>query len=259
MGLPIGSAVSGAAAGALGGQLEPGFGDSGPAVTNLQELLNGAGANLKTDGTWGPKTDQAVRDFQTQHGLKPDGIAGPKTTAALEHAQPATPSDSKEKPRLDLNKELASPNSKLSVAIGVAEGTRTPEGGLTQAYNGHKDPVKGYNVGTFSYQGKAGSPAQADHQQLQALKQVQPTYENACRKAGLDPANPLLAGAFFDLYNQAPKAAMDKGGLLDQLPALAKKGITPESLAQARYQAFYDPNTQKFDTKMSLPDLKADQ
>ena len=235
------------------------LGDKGPAVGELQQLLNGAGADLKVDSDWGPKTDQAVRDFQQQHGLKPDGIAGPKTVAALQSANSTYASSATSKHELDLNKELESPDSRLSVAIGVAEGTRTPDGKHTAAYNGHTDPVKGYNVGTFSYQGKAGSPAQADWQQLRDLKSAQPAFENACRKAGLDPSEPLLAGTFFDLYNQAPKAATGKGGLLDQLPALAKKGITPENLAQARYNSFYDPDKGKFDTGMSLSKLKADQ
>ncbi len=197
-------------------------------------------------------------DFQKQNGLKQDGIAGPKTLAALAHAQPV------ESPKpagagLDLNRELSSADSRLSVAIGMAEGTRTPDGGRTPAYAGHDDPKSGHNLGTFSYQGKASSPRQADQQQLQELKKLQPTYEEACRKAGLDPANPLLAGSVFDLYNQAPKAVTGKGGLLDQLPALAKKGVTPENLAEARYKSYFDPDTGKFDTKFTLPELKADQ
>jgi len=235
------------------------LGDKGPAVSNVQQLLNQAGANIKVDGDWGPKTDQAVRDFQSQHGLKPDGIVGPKTMAALQGANTTSSSTAAFKNSLDLNKELSSPDSRLSVAIGVAEGTRTPDGSHTPAYNGHADPVKGYNRGTFSYQGKASSPAQADWQQLRELKSAQPAFEHACRKAGLDPSNRLLAGTFFDLYNQSPEAATGKGGLLDQLPSLAKKGITPENLAQARFQSFVDPATGKLDSGMSRNDLKADQ
>lgn len=33
----------------------------------------------KVDGTFGPKTEAAVRALQRQHGLVPDGIVGPKT------------------------------------------------------------------------------------------------------------------------------------------------------------------------------------
>lgn len=53
-------------------------------ATATQQALNRAnGAGLKVDGDFGPKTDSAVRRFQTQQGLKPDGIVGLKTTAAL--------------------------------------------------------------------------------------------------------------------------------------------------------------------------------
>lgn len=237
-------------------------GHKGADVSQVQKLLNANGAGLTVDGDFGSKTEDAVRQFQMQHGLKADGVVGPKTLEKLLNGSSASaaPAAHASGPALDLNRELASPDSRLSVAIGVAEGTRTPDGARTAAYTQHTDPGNGKtNVGTFSYQHGAASPAQADRQQLQEFKRVQPQYENACRKAGLDPSNPLLAATFFDLYNQAPAAAMNKGGLLDQLPSLARKGVTAENLAQARYQSFYDPDKGAFDTNLSLPDLKADQ
>jgi peptidoglycan hydrolase-like protein with peptidoglycan-binding domain len=41
---------------------------------------------VPADGTFGPKTEAAVRAFQRNHGLVPDGIVGPKTWAALDVA-----------------------------------------------------------------------------------------------------------------------------------------------------------------------------
>jgi peptidoglycan hydrolase-like protein with peptidoglycan-binding domain len=239
--------------------VELGLRDRGPAVSDLQQALNQAGANLTVDGDFGPRTEQAVREFQKEHGLKPDGIAGPKTMAALAEAQPQSSAAPSPATHLDLNKELSSPDSRLSVAIGVAEGTRTPDGGRTPAYAGHPDPKGGLNVGTFSYQGQANSPRQADELQLQNFRSLKGAFEEACRKNGLDPTNPLLAGSCFDLYNQAPKAVTGKGGFLDQLSTLAKKGVTPENIAEARYRSYYDPDKGKFDTTFTLPDLKADQ
>jgi peptidoglycan hydrolase-like protein with peptidoglycan-binding domain len=71
-----------------GGLLSLGLGTSAKqAITDLQTKLNAAGANppLTVDGLFGPKTDAAVRAFQTAHPpLKVDGIVGPLTLAELE-------------------------------------------------------------------------------------------------------------------------------------------------------------------------------
>ena len=55
-------------------------GDSGELVTELRRKLNIPG----TDGTFGPKTEAAVREIQRQHGMVPDGIVGPKTWALVD-------------------------------------------------------------------------------------------------------------------------------------------------------------------------------
>lgn len=54
-------------------------------VKQLQEALNDLGADPKLlcDGRNGPKTEQAVREFQAAAGIKVDGIAGPVTEAAI--------------------------------------------------------------------------------------------------------------------------------------------------------------------------------
>ncbi len=58
-------------------------GAKGPAVSQLQERLNAHGAGLAVDGSFGPKTDRAVRAFQQARGLVVDGICGKNTWAAL--------------------------------------------------------------------------------------------------------------------------------------------------------------------------------
>jgi peptidoglycan hydrolase-like protein with peptidoglycan-binding domain len=58
-------------------------GDSGAAVTKLQQLLNAKGINLRVDGVFGDETRAAVVKFQQQNGLVVDGIVGTQTWQAL--------------------------------------------------------------------------------------------------------------------------------------------------------------------------------
>jgi|GEM_PF-1609140 len=67
-------------------------GTKGPAVTNLQERLNAAGADpkLDADGAFGPKTQAALLAFQQKNGLKADGLVGPHTMGALDGGAPVS-------------------------------------------------------------------------------------------------------------------------------------------------------------------------
>jgi g-D-glutamyl-meso-diaminopimelate peptidase len=60
------------------------FGSTGPAVQLLQLALNRGGFDAgATDGIFGVKTQNALKDFQKKNGLRADGIAGPRTHRAL--------------------------------------------------------------------------------------------------------------------------------------------------------------------------------
>lgn len=62
-------------------------GSSGDCVKHLQWYLNHRfGQALAEDGAFGPLTYNAVRSFQTAHGLTIDGIVGPQTWGALQSA-----------------------------------------------------------------------------------------------------------------------------------------------------------------------------
>lgn len=59
-------------------------GDQGQDVRVLQAALNDkARANVPIDGAFGPKTEAAVKAFQTANGLVADGLVGPATWAKL--------------------------------------------------------------------------------------------------------------------------------------------------------------------------------
>ena len=59
------------------------YGMKGDEVTNLQTSLKNAGYNIDVDGSFGPQTLEAVKDYQKANGLTIDGMVGPETSAAL--------------------------------------------------------------------------------------------------------------------------------------------------------------------------------
>ena len=63
-------------------------GDSGAAVSELQQLLNAKGINITVDGVFGNATRAAVVQFQQQNGLVVDGIVGTQTWQALRRGGP---------------------------------------------------------------------------------------------------------------------------------------------------------------------------
>lgn len=58
-------------------------GSKGEEVKKVQRILQ-----LVDDGIYGVLTEEAVREFQAEHGLGIDGIVGPLTWEALEKSQP---------------------------------------------------------------------------------------------------------------------------------------------------------------------------
>lgn len=136
---------------------------------------------------------------------------------------------------------FATPDAPGSVAIGVAEGTRTPRGGKTGIYWGHIDPGNGVpNQGTFSYQHGASSPEEADWKQLKRLhKQIEQMQKQAQAEGVFLSTLELVAGA--DLANQAPAAVQDYVHHLQRFQAQGLRGS--EAVLKARMQSFVNPTT----------------
>ena len=58
-------------------------GSSGDAVVAFQTLLHAFDSRVTVDGVFGPATEQAVVQAQTDKGLTADGVVGPATWTAL--------------------------------------------------------------------------------------------------------------------------------------------------------------------------------
>ena len=59
------------------------YGMKGDEVKNLQTTLNNLGYSLDVDGSFGPQTLSAVKDYQKKTGLTVDGMVGPQTQGSL--------------------------------------------------------------------------------------------------------------------------------------------------------------------------------
>ncbi|MGF1460250.1 MAG: hypothetical protein ACFBSG_14645 [Leptolyngbyaceae cyanobacterium] len=137
--------------------------------------------------------------------------------------------------------------SLVARAVGSAEGTRTPEGHKNPAYFGHVDPGNGvWNLGTFSYQHGAATPEEADDKQLRRLqKQTEVLREKAQAHELELSSEELLNG--IDLANQAPLAALDRGGYIEWLKQARSLGMAgAEAIVYARTRSFLDPDTQRW-------------
>lgn len=138
-------------------------------------------------------------------------------------------------------------DSLVARAVGSAEGTRTPEGHKNPAYYGHVDPGNGvWNLGTFSYQHGAVSPEEADDKQLRRLLSQTEKLRQIALRQGLQLSQEELLNGI-DLANQAPLAALDRGGYVDWLKEARNLGMQgAEAIVWARTRSFIDPDTQRW-------------
>jgi LysM repeat protein len=194
----------------------------------------------RTDGYEGAP-QRAAGGPSTQSPTRGGDAFEPGATAAAGAVAPGALGTRNGYRDIDLNAfRQGGSNSESAIIVGTSEGNRTPTGGFRPSYGGHTDPGNAaHNRGSFSYQGGgASTPRQADEIWNRELGRVTPAYERAARGAGLDPNNALLASTFYDLHTQSPRAAQNF--INRELPRLAQdpRGVTRESLIDARVNAF---------------------
>jgi peptidoglycan hydrolase-like protein with peptidoglycan-binding domain len=107
------------------------LGESGPAVTALQQRLSDLGYWMGTpDGTYGQLTRQAVMAFQKAEGLGRDGTAGPITQGRLATAgRPAARDGSYNHIEIDLERQII-----MVVANGQVQWAFNTSTGSGEAY-----------------------------------------------------------------------------------------------------------------------------
>ena len=139
-------------------------------------------------------------------------------------------------------------DSLVARTVGSAEGTRRSDGQRTKAYYGHTDPGNGvWNLGTFSYQHEAASPEEADEKQLRRLQRQERTAKGKAAQWKV-PLSMEVRLNGLDLANQAPLAALDKGGYIERLAEAYEQGKSGEAaIAWARTHAYFDPDKQAWD------------
>ncbi|MGB3515653.1 MAG: peptidoglycan DD-metalloendopeptidase family protein [Elainellaceae cyanobacterium] len=126
--------------------------------------------------------------------------------------------------------------------IGAAEGTRNNHCQTTNYYNGHTDPGNGaQNLGTFSYQYPASSPADADRQQLRQLRGAEKTLQTQAIDKWGQPLSKTAMAAALDLWNQSPAAGED---FVHHLP---RPTPTAAEIIAARSKSYVDPVTGQLD------------
>ena len=140
---------------------------------------------------------------------------------------------------------INSPNHPYFVAIGLNEGTRTSDGGYTNAYYGHTDPGDGAaNRGTIS--ARSGSPQQADRMWAGILSGRAIEVRQALRNAGLADNTVGFQRVMFnvlDLMVQVGEYSGANDDFLGKLPDMQAAGFTIESVAKARTDSYINPST----------------
>lgn len=147
------------------------IGATGASVVALQQLLIKIGYQIAPDGSFGPKTQSAVEDFQKKNGLNVDGIVGQFTQEKL---QSAIPGES----ITDIITRVCNANGvepELGIAVATCEGGVTNANITRQNTDTHKSTDRGIFQFNSYWQSnitdaQAFDPAQATQAFCDAVK-----------------------------------------------------------------------------------------
>lgn len=134
------------------------YGSRGDLVKKLQERLNQNGYALDVDGSYGPKTQAAVRDYQQKNGLKVDGITGSQTWGLLT----STAQGAGQAP--DQPEEQNAPG-----LPGVSQQTQQALDGYTQGYQPSEDVLAAWDRLQQAQANRPGEYQSQYRDQLQAI------------------------------------------------------------------------------------------
>lgn len=106
------------------------YGMKGDDVSNLQTSLKNAGYNIDVDGSFGPQTLAAVKQYQQANGLTVDGMVGPQTQAKLYGGSsslptPSVPSQDAAPSQPNIDKTEPNPTPAAAPASGVKKANNT--------------------------------------------------------------------------------------------------------------------------------------
>ena len=225
-----------------------------------EKVLNEAGLEVKEDGSNSEQVGVVLSEnaLRTLGGatdpkaklLNPEGY---KALMAGLSGRP-TPLGSL-LPQLDPDAEarviptfFGNQNDEMFVAIGINEGTRTPSGGYTRAWNGHSDPGDGhFNRGTVSGgRGNNLSPGQVDRQWRGILAQTAVNTRPILLQMGLRPGTVGFNNVMFNVLDLRVQAPAALPGFLQNISV--SQDFTLEGIAKARADAFFNPTTGRLDT-----------
>ncbi|MFT3706910.1 MAG: peptidoglycan-binding protein [Archangium sp.] len=124
-------------------------GSSGPEVSTLQDMLRSKGFDPgPTDGSFGPKTQAALKAFQKSTGVGVDGIVGPETKAALFGLQNTKPAPTPARPSSPHTADVFEPAKTTAVQQGgtasgadVVKNARTKLGQDADVVKRGNDPI----------------------------------------------------------------------------------------------------------------------